>query len=107
VEGSIVVDAVRPAGPIRRPGRIVRAPVGPRGLPGELASAISSHGMGLADVVGLAVALGRTRRLVFLGVEVDDVTVGRPPSDAVARALPRLSEAIEAEVAALLEEQPS
>jgi len=54
-----------------------------------------------------AVALGRTRRLVFLGVEVDDVTVGRPPSDAAARALPTLSEEIEVEVAAILEEEPS
>jgi hydrogenase maturation protease len=97
--GAVVVDAVRPTRSSRRPGRIVRARVGPEGFPAELRSFLSSHGIGLADVIGLAVALGRTRRLVVLGVEVDDITVGHPLSEAVAKALPDLVEAIRSEVA--------
>ncbi len=49
---------------------------------------LSSHGLGLGEVIGLAGALGSVRRLVFLGVEVADVEMGHPLSPPVAEALP-------------------
>jgi hydrogenase maturation protease len=103
-EAVVVVDAVRSAPGARRPGDIVRAEAGPEGLPAALSSSLSSHGFGVAEVVGLAGALGRVPRLVFLGVEALDVTAGHAPSGPVAEALPRLSEMIVSETERLLED---
>jgi hydrogenase maturation protease len=105
VGSAVVVDAVRTTTSAPEPGRIIRARVGPRGLPGDMGSFLSSHGIGLADVLGLAILLGRTRQLVFLGVEVQDVTAGSPLSEPVARALPSLVAAIRQEIHAMNEEQ--
>jgi len=102
-DAVVVVDAVRAPLGGREPGELVRAESGPDGLPAELRSALSSHGLGLAEAVGLAAALGRAPRIVFVGVEVADVTAGRPPSPPVAEALPRLVDRLVAEVAQLLE----
>ncbi|HEX9124532.1 MAG TPA: hydrogenase maturation protease, partial [Actinomycetota bacterium] len=76
VDGAVVVDAVRAPSGLREPGTIVRAEAGPDGLPADVRSSLSSHGLGLAEAVGLAAALGGMPRVVFLGIEVADVTAG-------------------------------
>lgn len=101
VDAIVVVDAVRTPLGGREPGALVRAEGGHEGLPAELRSSLSSHGLGLAEAMGLAAALGRSPRIVFVGVEADDVTAGRPPTPAVAGALPRLVDLVMDEVAQL------
>jgi hydrogenase maturation protease len=90
----LLVDAMRTTGGGREPGAVVRAESGPDGLPVALRSSLSSHGLGLAEAVGLAAALGPVPRVVFLGVEVGDVRAGRGLSPAVDAALPALVDAI-------------
>jgi hydrogenase maturation protease len=97
VRGAVVVDAVRTPGGHRAPGELVRAEAGPDGLPVEVRSSLSSHGLGLAESIGLAAAVGARPRLVFLGVEVEDVTVGHPLSPRVSVALTELVDAIVAD----------
>ncbi len=94
VDEAIVVDAVRAPAGDRAPGTIVRAESGPEGLPAVLRSSLSSHGIGLAEAVGLAVALGPVPRVVFLGVEAEDVTAGAPLSAQVEAALATLVDAV-------------
>ncbi|MGZ4154557.1 MAG: hydrogenase maturation protease [Actinomycetota bacterium] len=94
VDTVLLVDAMRTTGGGREPGHVVRAESGPEGLPATLRSSLSSHGLGLAEAVGLAAALGPVPRVVFLGVEVGDVRVGRGLSPAVDAALPALVDAI-------------
>lgn len=101
VDAVIVVDAVRAPLGGREPGELVRAEAGPDGLPAEVRSSLSSHGLGLAEAVGLAAALGPTPRVVLLGVEIEDVTSGGGLSPAVAGALPALSAAIVSEARSL------
>ncbi len=99
VDAAIVVDAVRAPSGARVPGELARAEAGPEGLPADLRSSLSSHGLGLSEAVGLAGALHRAPRIVFLGVEVADVRAGRPLSPAVAAAIPVLVERIVSEAA--------
>ena len=101
VEAVVIVDAVRGPGSGRPPGSLVRAEADERGLPAELRGSLSSHGLGLAEAVGLAAAVGPLPRVSFLGVEAGDVSAGAGLSPAVAEALPRLVAAIVDEVAAL------
>ena len=68
------------------------------GLPAELRGSLSSHGLGLAEAVGLAAALGHAPRVIFHGVEAAGVEMGSPVSDAVTAAMPALLEAILADV---------
>ena len=96
----VLVDAMRTAGTARSPGEVVRAESGADGLPVALRSSLSSHGLGLAEAVGLAAALGPVPRVVFLGVEVGDVVAGNGLSPAVDAALPALVEAIVREAGA-------
>jgi hydrogenase maturation protease len=96
----ILVDAVRSTGGERPPGTLVRAEAGTDGLPLTLRSSLSSHGVGLAEAVGLAAAMGSGPRLVFLGVEVGDVRAGHGLSPAVEDAVPGLVDAIVHEVGA-------
>jgi hydrogenase maturation protease len=103
VEAAVVVDTVRAPSGLREPGTIVRAEVGPGGLPTDIRSSLSSHGLGLAEAVGLAAALGPMPRVVFLGVEVADVAIGVGLSPAVSTALSPLVAEVMAEVAQLLE----
>jgi hydrogenase maturation protease len=100
----LVVDAVRSTGRARQPGELVRFEAGPNGLPAEAGSSLSSHGLGLAEAIGLASVLGRAPRLVFVGIETGDTTAGRPLSAAVAGALPQLQALAAVEVSRLLEE---
>lgn len=101
VEAVVIVDAVRGRGSGRTPGSLVRAEADERGLPVELRGSLSSHGLGLAEAVGLAAAIGPLPRVSFLGVEAGDLTAGAGLSPAVAEALPRLVDAIVDEVASL------
>lgn len=102
VDALVVVDAVRDPSGRRRPGTLVRAEADADGLPADVRSSLSSHGLGLAEAIGLAVALGPVPRVVFHGVEVADVTAGRPLSAPVAEALPELVRGVLDEVAKLL-----
>jgi len=96
-EAVVVVDAIRTPGAGRAPGTIVRAEAAPRGLPAEIRSSLSSHGIGVAEAVGLAAAIGPTPRVVVLGVEAAEATAGGSLSSPVERALPELTRRIVAE----------
>jgi len=98
----VVVDAVHTAGH-RQPGTPVRVEAGPDGLPAELSGSVSTHGIGVADAIGLGAVLGRLPPTVFLGIEVADVRPGAMLSLEVAGGLPALVDMIEAEVLARLE----
>jgi len=104
-EAVIVVDAVRSASGARRPGELVRAEASTGGF-ADVRSALSSHGVDVASVLALAETLGRTRRVVFLGVEIEDVTAGGSLTPAVSDAVPRLAELILAEVEYLRKGEP-
>ncbi len=97
-EVAIVIDAVRAVDGRRAPGTLVRAESDGNGLPAELRGSLSSHGLGLAEAVGLAAALGHAPRVIFHGVEAASVEMGSPVSSAVTAALPALLEAILADV---------
>jgi len=100
-DGLVVVDAVRTAGGARTAGTLIRVAVGPEDLPVEIASCLSSHGLGLAEVFGIGAAIGLSARVVFVGVEARDMVVGHGLSRAVRSALPELVEMVVAEVAGL------
>lgn len=100
-DGLVVVDAVRTPGGARTAGTLIRVAVGPEGLPVEIASCLSSHGLGLAEVFGISAAIGLAPRVVFVGVEARDMVVGHGLSRAVRTALPQLVEMVLAEVAEL------
>jgi hydrogenase maturation protease len=88
---AIVVDTVlaEPA----QPGRLRRL-VLDRSHP-ELQPAVSSHGLGLGEAIGLGRALGRMpERLIVHAVEAGDVNLGTGCTEAVASALPELVAAV-------------
>jgi hydrogenase maturation protease len=104
VDAAVIVDAVWAAGGGRAPGEIIRVDVGNDGIPmGAGPASLSSHGFGLAEAVGLAAALGRAPRIVFLGVVAADVAMGRPLSPAVGVAVHELANRIFAEARELSE----
>ncbi len=93
----VVVDAVAPGGD---PGRVHVWHVGPSPLPRDV-RAIGSHGLGVAEAVELARALGRLpRRLTLVGVEAQTLSLGEPLSDRVGE---RLDDAVRAVLDALSE----
>ena len=98
VDAVVLVDAVITPAPPVPPGTVVRVEAGPEGLPSEVRPQLSSHGIGLADAVRLAGALGRTPRVILLGIEVGSVVTGDGLSPSVASALPALRAAVEREV---------
>ncbi|HZD17458.1 MAG TPA: hydrogenase maturation protease [Actinomycetota bacterium] len=100
-DAAVIVDAVRTSLGGREPGDLIRAEAGPDGLPAEVRSSLSSHGLGLAEAVGLAAALGSASRIVFLGIEVAEVAAGGGLTPAVARSVPELSARIVTEARAL------
>lgn len=79
---AVVIDAAvsgAPPGTVHRVDGLAKAPL-PRPAPR------STHGLGLADVVDLGRALGwLPARLVLLGIEVRDVSIGRGLSREVRR----------------------
>jgi hydrogenase maturation protease len=103
VDAVVIVDAVREPGGGRAPGTLVRTVADRAGLPAELRGSLSSHGIGLAEAVGLAAAMGPLPRVVFLGVEAGELTAGAGLSPAVAATLPRLVDAVVEETVALAE----
>jgi hydrogenase maturation protease len=107
VDAVLLLDAVRSPRGGRPPGEIVRAETGADGtLPAEVGASLSSHGVGLGEAVSLAAALGRTKRVVFVGVEAADLETGHPLSPPVAAAMPRLVRTAVSEASRLGEPHP-
>jgi len=100
-DAVLVVDAVRTRGGGRQPGEIVRVEFKDDSALDAIESSLSSHGLGLAEAVGIAAVLGSIPRMVFLGIEVADVTTGKSLSPPVASAMPTLQELILRELSAL------
>jgi hydrogenase maturation protease len=94
---AVVVDALRPESGRPRPGRtrrIVIEQAGPRPP-----ATVSSHGLGLAEAIGLAQAVGRMPpRLIVHAVEVGDCGYGIGLSPAVAAAVGTLAAAVLADL---------
>ena len=65
---------------------------------------VSTHGLGLAEALPLAAALGYGRPLWFLGVQPFALSLGEGLSSAMTRALPGLHTALAATVAGILSE---
>lgn len=91
---AIVVDAMVAAHPV--PGRLHRLEASLAGeAPVGWPSAASSHGLGVAEAVGLGQVLGRLPgRLLLHGVEASDLALGEGLSPAVAAVLPALEQAV-------------
>ncbi len=90
----ILVDAA--AGP--NPGQIHRLEATSPGLPMPLAPG-STHGLGLAETLALAKALGRLPpQLVIYAMEGADYSFGAALSPAVAAAMPRLAVRLRAQL---------
>ena len=91
---AIVVDAVVASPPV--PGRLHRLVAGRDGTtPVSWPPSASSHGLGLAEAIGLGAVLGRLPgRLILHGVEAADLALGAGLSPAVAAALPALEQAV-------------
>ncbi|MGO9077508.1 MAG: hydrogenase maturation protease [Streptosporangiaceae bacterium] len=88
---AIVVDAVvaRPAAPGRRHRLVAEAAAADPPQP------VSSHGLGLAEAIGLSRALGRMPgRLIVHAVEAADVSPGVGLTPAVAAAAGPLADAV-------------
>lgn len=101
-EAVVVVDAIRTPGGGREPGVIVRVEAGPDGLPAEVRSSLSSHGLGIAEAVGLAAAIGAAPRVVVLGIEAQTSAAGEPVSSAVGGRLAELEKLLVAEAEGLV-----
>ena len=94
VDQVIVVDAASSGGP---PGTIRRLDPTAATVPAR--PAVSSHGLGPAEAVELARALGRLpARIVLYAIEAQDCAHGSPLSPAVAASVPVVAEEILAEV---------
>ena len=84
-EAILFVDAVSSGAP---PGTLHLAPLPSPGIEPRTLGSLSSHGWGLAEMLGLAGVLGRqVPRLVLLGVEVGTVEPGRARTPAVEEAI--------------------
>jgi len=93
---AIVCDAVRSASP---PGTLHRFEAHAAPLPATVRSVVSSHGIGLAEVVELARRLRQLPpRLIIYGIEGYRFELGASLSPEVAAAIPRTAEAIFQEV---------
>jgi hydrogenase maturation protease len=92
---AVVVDAVRAEPGV--PGRLHRLVLEDCGaMPGR---AVSSHGLGAGEAIGLARVLGRLPgRLIVHTVEAGDVSRGTGLTRAVSAALPRLAAAVLADL---------
>lgn len=91
----LVVDAVRSGAP---PGTVHRLEPGDGFVPG-FRTATSTHGLSLAEAVGLARGLGcLPRHLVVYGIEVDNLAVGGGLTASVARGVAEATERILAEL---------
>lgn len=102
VDAVVLVDAVRSVGMETDGGLIRLVAAGSEVLMGVRTS-LSSHGLGLVEVLGLASAVGPLPRVVFLGLEAGRTTMGSGLSPHVAAGLPGLVDAVVAEVSTLTE----
>jgi hydrogenase maturation protease len=93
---AIIVDAVRSGAP---PGTVHRRSMdGGRAGPHPLAT--STHGLGLAEAIGLGRALGRAPpHIVVYGIEVASLAPGRGLTPSVERAVAEVAGRIQAEFA--------
>jgi hydrogenase maturation protease len=92
---AIVVDAVAGA----EPGRIWRFD-GNEELPAALGAGPSTHLLGLAEAIALAISLGRTPpRLRVIGIEGDSFALGTGPSPAVRGAVEEVVASLSGELA--------
>jgi hydrogenase maturation protease len=90
VDHVIVVDAASSGGP---PGTVRR--LDPTAEPVPARPAVSSHGLGPAEAVELARALGRLpARIVLYAIEAEGCAHGAPLSPAVAASAPVVAEEI-------------
>lgn len=81
----LFIDAISSGAP---PGSLHLTPLPSPAVQPRTLSALSGHGWGLAEMVGLTAALGRrTPRLVLLGIELATVEPGAPRSEAVEAAV--------------------
>lgn len=88
---AVVTDTVRAEPAV--PGRLHRLVLHPDHL--VLDQAVSSHGLGLGEAIGLASALGRLpERLIVHTVEAGDVSVGSGLTPPVAAAIGELADAV-------------
>ena len=97
---AVLVDAVQSA---NRPGHIHR--LSPEDLATFGTEARSAHGWGVAESIQLGQQLnpsGLEVRIRLIGIEAQQVELGKPLSDAVEDAMPLACQAIEDEVRALL-----
>jgi hydrogenase maturation protease len=94
VDAVVIVDAVRSGGERGPVGTLVRAEATSDGLSAKLRGTMSSHGLSVADSVGLAATLGPLPRITFLGLEAGPMEPGIGLSPAVRAALPVLVEAV-------------
>ncbi|MGE5292048.1 MAG: hydrogenase maturation protease [Micromonosporaceae bacterium] len=105
---AVVVDAVR-ADPAK-PGRIHRFVVDKPGSAGAAAASpggpgagqsASTHGLGLDEAIGLAVALGRMpERLIVHAIEAADTTQGTGMTPAVAASIGAAAAAVQSDLLA-------
>jgi hydrogenase maturation protease len=96
---AVVVDAVVADPPA--PGRLHRIAIGPDEAAGT--RAVSSHGLGMGEAIGLAAALGRMPdRLIIHAVEAADVGHGVGLSPAVSAVAAALTAAVLQDVQAAL-----
>jgi hydrogenase maturation protease len=103
---AVVVDAVVTDAPV--PGRMHRFVLGSNEAAGS--SAVSSHGLGVGEAVGLAAALGRLPgRLIIHAVETADVGYGVGLTPAVSAVADDLTAAVLRDVRSALQvdEAPS
>ncbi len=101
----LVVDAVRMREGASRPGRIFRFPAAGGRIPAPEASALSSHGFGLAEAIGVLAELRPGQRVLFVGVEIGVPRAGGGLSPAVEAAIPELVETLVAEIQLILAER--
>jgi hydrogenase maturation protease len=101
VDAAVVVDAIRTPRAEREPGTVVRFDVRSTGVPAGFRSSLSSHGLGIAETLGLAAALGTAPAVVVVGVEVADTVAGAGLSPAVHDAMPQAARLVVQEARAL------
>jgi hydrogenase maturation protease len=101
-EAIVVVDAVRTTDGRREPGQLVRLEAGEDELTASVRTSLSSHGLGVAELVALEAALGHRPTVVVLGLEAGTTIMGDRLSPPVEAALPDLVDAIRDEVARLV-----
>ena len=90
---AVVVDALRVAGPGLAPGRTRRLVIDE--VTADPAGAVSSHGLGLGDAIGLARALDlMPARLIVHAVEVTECGYGVGLTPAVAAAAETVTSAV-------------